>query len=70
MQDVTYEVALFFAKARTRAWSDIIVTVDGHEVFADTREEFAPGPGNVPQYHSKRFEARAGAGPSHSAHFP
>lgn len=67
---MTYEVALFFAKARTRAWSDIIVTVDGHEVFADTREEFAPGPGNVPQYHSKRFEARAGAGPSHSAHFP
>lgn len=61
VQDVTYEVALFFAKARTRAWSDVIVTLDGHEVFAESREEFAPGPGNVPEYHSKRFEARAGA---------
>eukprot|EP00892_Ulva_mutabilis_P000625 jgi/Ulvmu1/10563/UM065_0017.1 len=59
-EDVTYEVALFFAKARSRAWSDIIITVDGHEVFAESREEFSPGPGNTPQYHSKRFEARAG----------
>lgn len=61
VQDVTYEVVLFFTKARTRAWSDVIVTVDGHEVFIESREEFSPGPGNIPEYHSKRFEARAGA---------
>lgn len=61
LQDVTYEVALFFAQFSSYMQSDIIVTVDGHEVFAESREEFAPGPGVVAEYQSKRFEARAGA---------
>eukprot|EP00892_Ulva_mutabilis_P000623 jgi/Ulvmu1/10561/UM065_0015.1 len=59
-QDVTYEVVLFFAKGSVNNIPDIIITVDGHEVFAESRDEFAPGPGSIPKYHSKRFEARAG----------
>lgn len=63
VQDVTYEVVLFFAQSSSYQQSDIIVTVDGHEVFAESRKEFAPGPGIAAEYQSKRFEARAGAPP-------
>lgn len=60
MQDVTYEVVLFFTRSAVYAQADIIVTVDGHEVFAESREEFAAGTGDS-KYQSKRFQARAGA---------
>ena len=62
---MTYEVVIYFAQASTKITSDVIVTVDGHEVFAESREEFAPGAGSIPEYHSKRFQARAGASTSY-----
>lgn len=60
MQEVTYEIVLFFTKPESRAWSDIIITVEGHEIRAATRETFKPGPGETPAFLMKRFEVRAG----------
>lgn len=64
MQQTTFKVVLYFTKPKSRAWSDILVTVDGHEVFTETREKFKPGPGEEPAYLMKRFEVRAGAQPT------
>lgn len=60
LQDATFEVVLYFTRPSSRAWSDIMVTVDGHEVFAETRKKFKPGPGEDPAFLMKRFEVRAG----------
>lgn len=60
MQGTTFEVILFFTKSNTQAWSDIMVSVNGHDVFAETRLKFKPGPGEEPAYLLKRFEVRAG----------
>ena len=62
-------MVLYFTKPKSRAWSDILVNVDGQDVFAETREQFKPGPGSEPAYLMKRFEVRAGAAPPCSARF-
>ena len=60
MQDITCKVRLLFAKEKSTAWSNVVVTSDGTAVFPSTREMFRPGPGQQPSFHVKRFEARAG----------
>jgi hypothetical protein len=59
VQDTTYEVKLHFTQPATRAWSEVLVTVGGADVFPKTRQMFAPGPGHSPAYTVKSFEARS-----------